>query len=939
MQAAFAALLALAVIAPAAQAEFGVSAFQAAVQDNAGNEVTQAGSHPYNGITDFTLNTTDPVTQMPDGQVKNIRVDLPPGLISNPEATPKCSDAQYPACPANTWIGNEDFSAAALPTQTYKVYNMVPKEGQVSLFSFDSPLGRTDIVGGVRDTSDYGLFFTISNVPQVSNLRRSKLTFFGIPADRNAGGGARVPFITLPTACAGIQTTKLTVESYAGETRTATSPTSQGASGCELVPFAPSIGVTPDTTQQDKPVGPAVNLHVPQPLNPDGIESAHVKDAVVTLPPGLTLNPAAATGLVGCTDAQFGIGTGKPVACPAASKVGTVSILSPVLSAPLTGSVYLGQPLADNPFRIFVVAEGFGISVRLPGRVTPDPTTGQLTTTFANTPQVPFTDFTLKFNGGPQAALANPLACGAATTTSALTPYSGTPAKNPSSAFTVDADGKGGACPATLPFSPEFHAGTSNPLAGAFTPFAVFLSREDGQQYLSGLSVQQPPGLLGILANVPLCPEDQAAAGSCGDESKIGFSTVASGAGSAPFAISGPVSLTGPYKGAPFGLSIAVRAIAGPFDLGLVVVRAAIRVDPKDAHLVIDADPLPTILQGIPLRLKGVAVTIDRSSFLFNPTNCSVLAIGGTVTSTEGTVQQVSAPFQASGCDALPFAPKLEAKTSSKTSKSQGAGLSVLLTQKPGESNIKSVSVQLPKQFAARSDTLAGVCPDATFNAGASKCPASSEVGTVGAVTPLLRAPLGGKVYLVGHSGQLPTLEAILSGSGITLNLTSTIGLGAGISSTFAAVPDAPITRFQLDLPRGPHSALGTTADLCTGKLTIPATIVSQSGKTLKTTYPLAVSDCGVKILSAKVKGRTATLKVRVPGAGRVTFTGKGLKKATRKATKAGTFTFKVKLAKSGAARLKALERKKKKLSVKLSASFKPTKGASSKATRKLIFK
>src|SRR3954447_18208588 len=382
-----AALLALAIGAPVAQAEFGVEAFNAAVQDNGGGEVTQAGSHPFNGITDFTLNATDPIAQMPDGQIKNIRVDLPPGLISNPEATPKCSDAQFPSCPPDTQLGTEDFYAAALPPQTYAVYNMVPKDGQVSLFAFSSPLGRTDIVGGVRDTSDYGLFFTISDVPQVANLRRSKLTFFGIPADRNGGGGARKPFITLPTACAGIQTTKLTVESYAGETKTAASPTSQGASGCNLVPFSPSIGVPPDTTQQDKPVGPSVNLHVPQPLNPDGLESAHVKDDVVTLPPRLTLNPAAATGLVGCTDAQFGIGPGKPVACPAASKWGTASSASPVLSAPLPGSVYLGQPLADNPFRIFVVAEGFGISVRLPGRVTPDPATGQPTTTVGDTSQ------------------------------------------------------------------------------------------------------------------------------------------------------------------------------------------------------------------------------------------------------------------------------------------------------------------------------------------------------------------------------------------------------------------------------------------------------------------------------------------------------------------------------------------------------------------------
>jgi hypothetical protein len=956
------ALVVLGCTASSASAAFGISDFQADVKDEGGQVVTQAGSTPYVGITDFTLENTLGVTEE---QVKDIRVDLPPGLISNPQATPQCTQADFTAgaCEAKTIIGTVDLQALLAPYTT-SVYNLVPEAGHVSDFGFTvsippipSPI-QTHIIGGVRDTSDYGLFFTISDTPAGINLNHSKLTFHGDPGDPDWGtGAAHAPFIRLPSYCAGPQTTKLTIVTHEGHAYTRTDTTDVGASGCDQVPFDPSISLTPDTTKHDSPVGAAVGVHVPWETDPAKLASSHVKDTVVLLPPGMSINPGAANGLGACSDEQFGQGTHNPIGCPASSKVGTASIDSPVLATPLTGSVYLGQPLADNPYRLFVVVDGHGLSVRLKGRVSPDPATGQLTTTFAETPQVPFEDFTLNLNGGPSATLANPLACGTATTTSSITPYAAASdpyvrlASTPSSSFTVDSDGAGGACGPT-PFNLGFSAGSQNMAAGAFSPFSLNITRDDGQQYLAGLSIRQPAGLLGVIQSVPLCEESLATAGACPEASRVGTSTVSSGAGPAPFSLSGPVYLAGPYGGGPFSLVIAIRALAGPFDLGTVVVRAGIKVDSTDSHLAIDTPSLPTILQGIPLRLRSVNVSIDRANFLFNPTSCDPLAVGATLKSTEGATQEVSSPFQATGCDALPYAPKLTATTQA-AKRGNPAGLTVNLSQTPGEANTKSVSVKLPSQLGARLSTINQACPEETFKADPTKCGAGSKVGTVTAATPLLADPLGGTVYLEAHKPPtLPTLEAVLQGSGITVNLSGKLNLTGGITSTFDTVPDVPITSFRLALPpSAANSALQASADLCAAALPLTATILGQNGKKVDVKSAVEVAGCTVQITKVSVKKRAATVKVRVPGPGTIAVSGNGLAKKRKTANAAGTYTLKTKLTKKGVKtlkkKLKAKKKSKRKLIVKLVASYAPKKGTivagqalkPSKASKRVTFK
>jgi hypothetical protein len=903
----------LLVAAAPAHATFGVQSFSAGVfEDAAGTQPeTQAGEHPYVGITEFSFNTV-PLLGTPDGSVRDVRVDLPPGLISNPRATEQCSQETFNSlldtCPASTQIGTEELSvgSALLPvTTTVPIYNLDPGPNGLSDYGFKTPLGPTHIIGGVRDTGDYGLFFTISNTPNGAQLLSSKLTFWGVQSQH--GGPSSVPFLSLPTACSGPQTTTLTVTSHANETATATSTTEvdghpQGATGCEDVPFHPEISVTPGTTQADAPTSAAVDLHVPQSNDAGTLATAHVKDVSVTLPDGMTINPAAANGLEACTDDQFGKGTHNPIACPAGSTIGSVKIETPVLpSQGLDGSVYLGKPLPDDPYRLFVEAHNFGLSIRLIGSVRPDSQTGRLTATFNDTPQVPFEHFKLNFNGGPNATLATPLACGGATTTGKLTPYSQpkVPATR-TSEFTVDADGAGGACPQTPPFNLGFAAGTANNRAGAFSPFTVTVTRADRQQFLSRLSVRQPPGMLGVLASVPLCGADAAATGTCPEASRIGTSSVKSGAGPQPFALSGPVYLTGPYNGAPFGLSIAIRAIAGPFDLGTVVVRAAIHVDPADSHLTIDADPLPQVLQGIPLRLREVSVAVDRPGFIFNPSTCDPLAIHGTLTAVDGTVQEADAPFQATGCGDLPFSPKLSATADGKTSEKNGAGLKVTLTQPAGQANVKSVSVQLPKRFTARGSTVTGACREDAFKADPATC-ANAQVGTVHAQTPLLSGPLDGPVYLVAHSSGLPTLEALMRGQGLNIGLSGTVTFGAnGITSAFNAVPDVPITSFVLNLPKGPHSALSASKGLCGGALTMPATIIGQNGARIAQVTPISVTGCGIKILRARVKKGVVTLTVQVSQLGKLTGRGKGLRSGSRKITKGGNVQLKLRLSKLG---------------------------------------
>jgi hypothetical protein len=941
---------------------------------------TQAAGHPPFGVSDFKLNRkviqTVPFTTFgPVQSVKSLRIDVAPGVSTNPEAVAKCSVTDFtstevepvkhiflaPNCAetgaGSTVIGENHITTvlqvapgvlADVPLSG-KVYNLVQPTGMSSYFGValavpGSPgaFVHTFIEGHVEWASDYHDLFEIHNVPE--GLLESRLIFFG-----NNGPLENGAFLSNPSNCAGpgpATTTGWSGESYEGATASSSYTVPIGTEGCDglppfaLAPFAPTFSLAPETTQSDQPDGATTELVLPHDPNPANLDSAQLKSARVLLPEGMTLNPSAAHGLEACTPAQIGIHTRAPVACPAGSKVADATLNVPGLPpGSLQGSLYLGGPasgpITGPPYTAYLDVESarYGLSVRLAGEVVPDESSGRLSVVFAENPEQPFSDLILRFTPGALAPLANPLVCGTATTTTALSPFTGQPDATPSSAFTVDGNGQGGACPSPLPFSLSQSTLLAPASAGSQSSFTLNLGRADGQQYLSHVSATLPPGLVGLIPSVPLCEEPQAAAGTCSAASQIGTATTTAGAGAAPTQFSGPVYLTGPVGSSPYGMTVAVPATTGPFNLGTVVVRTGIDVNPFSGRITVSGD-VPTIVKGIPLRLRTLSMAINRQGFLINPTNCGVLATETVLGSTMGASQSLSTPFQVSNCSALGFKPKFTASSNvASASKKNGFGLVVKIGYPTGpQANIRSAVAQLPKQLPSRLTTLQKACPEATFNASPWNCPSSSRVGGATVRTPVLPAKLTGPAFFVSHGGQaFPDLDLVLTGNGLEVILVGNTNITKGITtSTFASVPDVPVSSFELNLPVGSNSALTANGvNLCGQSLKMPTTITAQSGAIIKQSTKIVLSGCGVKIASHKTSGHTAVLTVNAPEAGRVSGSGSNLKTTYRRTTKAQKITLKVPLTSGG---VKTLGRNHK-LKIKVRVGFIPLKkGPSSKA-------
>jgi hypothetical protein len=600
--------------------------------------------------------------------------------------------------------------------------------------------------------------------------------------------------------------------------------------------------------------------------------------------------------------------------------------------------VFVGQPLDDAPesgkeYRIFIDAEApnYGVSVRLEGKVSANASTGRLTTAVLENPQVPFSDFILTLNTHPP--LANPLMCGLATTNSSFVPYSGNPAVEPFMSFPIDFDGKGGTCPAPLPFMPTQSTATVPAAAAASTSVAFNLVRKDGEQYLSKLTTTLPPGLVGKIPAVTLCGEPQAAKGDCTAASQIGTVAVSLGSGATPLMLSGVAYLTGPYGGGPYGLSVIVNAEKiGPYDYGKIVTRASIGVDPYTARVVISSQ-LPTIVGGAPLRLRTLNVTANHANFTINPTSCAPLTTNTTLTSTFGAVQAVTSPFQATGCSGLAFSPKFTASTNAKTSRATGAILVVKVGYPAGppQANVKSVVVSLPKQLPSRLSTLKNACPEAIFAANPSACPLLSNVGIATVSTPVLPDKLTGPAVFVSHGGAaFPDLDLVLKGDGVTVILVGNTNIAKGITtSTYASVPDVPVSSFEVRLPRGKDSVLSAVGSLCKKPLVMPTTITAQNGKVIKQNTKISVGDCPIVVLSHRVRGHKAIIVVKVPAAGRLSGGGKNLQTRYKHPGKARKVTIDVPLSHSGLAKLATRHGR---LSVRVRLGFVP-KAKKSKST------
>jgi hypothetical protein len=751
--------------------------------------------------------------------------------------------------------------------------------------------------------------------------------------------------------------------------------------------FAPSLDARPTagtgSSQVDAPSGFTVDLDFPQSNDPTDSASTFdpsvpsappLKDATVTLPEGVAISPSAADGLDGCSDVpgsgdQVHYETTDPVSCPDGSKVGSVTASSPLLAQrdpstdevigaePISGDVFIIKPHAgdldpagvqDGKFRLLIQVDSrkFGVNLKLPGIVTADRATGRLTARFEDNPQVPAKHLRLVFDPGPRAALVNPVACGAARTGGVFTPWSrggarsdgvvvsGTPDVTAGSSYEVSWDGNGAGCPSTLPFGPTVTAGTVDSQARASSPFTFDLTRGDRQDVISGVSVGLPGGLLASVKDVPLCSDADANSGACPVASRVGSATVAAGPGDSPFYLRDQsVSLTGPYKGAPYGLAIAVHAVAGPFDLGTVVVRQALDVDPDDVHATVVSDPLPTIRDGVPFRVRRVHVVVDRPGFMRSPSSCDAKSIATSVFSAGGQTASLTTPIRFTGCDKLPFAPKLALKlTGAKEAKVGGhPGIEALVTQQAGEAGIKAVTVTLPLSLAldpnnAESDSLCEY-----LDGLKDQCPAKSVIGTVTAISPLLKTPLNGKVYFVKgvrtdpKTGRqirtLPTLLIELRGEiNVNLRATNSVPDNQHLTSTFPMIPDAPISSFSMKLNGGKKGILVITDgndNICSVPQKPFLAAQAHNDKRLDTATTMSV-ECPLAIASRAFTTSSVKVKVSGLGPGRLTISGPGIKTTRRTITAATSATVIASLTATG----KRLRRTKR--DVRIKATFAP---------------
>jgi hypothetical protein len=859
-----AAALILALGAGSASAAFGITDFDGEVIQAGGEPATQAGSHPYEAGTEFDVTTFEepgfcfPICELPEGGgFKDIEVKLPAGFVGNPRAVGACPNADIitplfvfgvpPAC-RSAVVGTTVLrgNAALLPLEA-PVFNLEPGPNAPARFGFRALTSAVVLTASIRTGSDYGTTVKLPNTNQVLPVTGTELRFWGVPGDSSheavRGGpyGKPVrPFLSNPTSCTGPVLTGLRLNSWqepnvyheAGFLSHNAAMEPVGADSCDKLAFEPSLSLQSDPPSAASPTALSATLHVPQHNDdPGGLISSHLKKAVVKLPPGVAVNAAAANGLGGCSEAQFGLDNNNPVGCPSDSRIGLGEIVSPLLELPLTGSIYLAQPNA-NPFgsllAIYYVVEAQGVTIKIAGKIDTDPVTGQVTATFDNNPQLPFSDFKLDFFGGPGGVLVNPNDCGDKTYASSVTSWSGGTA-NTNDSFSINQNCSTGG------FNPGLSAGSTNPVGGAYAPFAFNVTRNDGEQNVSAIGVSLPKGESAKLAGVPLCPAANAANGSCPAASQVGSVNIAAGAGPNPVWVPQPgkaptaAYLSGPYKGQPYSLAFKVPVQAGPFDLGTVAVRASIQIDPITAQISVASDSLPQILQGIPISYRQIHIGIDRPGFTLNPTNCGEQAVASTIVSDKGAVATPASRFQVTDCGTLGFKPKLYTRIWGKTNRGAHPKLRAILAPRKGDANVGRIALTLPRSEFLDQAHIKTVCTRVQFAANA--CPADSVYGSAIASSPLLANPLQGPVYLRSSNHKLPDLVADLHGE-VDIQLAGRIdSKNKGIRTTFESPPDVPVTKFTLYMKGGKKGLLVNSRNICNATYRSNATLRGQNGR------------------------------------------------------------------------------------------------------------
>ena len=798
-------------------------------------------------------------------------------------------------------VGTEEFIHVP-------VYNLVPSPGEAAKFGFVALNVPVVLDVSVNPNPPFNLVAHLDDIPQGLLVYGSELTIWGVPAsdshDSLRGECVGEPvkptplpvslgdcpvstpelaFLTMPRSCQGPQATVFRADSWlqpgaftdpqqALTHNEALPPEEEGMNNCESLRFTPQADARPTTTAASSPSGLELGLEVSDPglIAPGGRAQSDIRRVEVTLPEGMTVNPGAADGMVACTKAQYDAASLSDRGCPDAAKLGTLEVESPLLEESLQGSIYLAQPDdpataepgAENPFDsligfyMLIENERNGIFVKQAGRVEPDPASGRLTSVVEDIPQLPFSRLSVRFREGPRAPLATPARCGSYTSKVMLTPWSGGEAVESNSTFQITGGPEGASCPAGIPFAPGFQAGSVNNAAGVYSPFFIHLIRGSQEEPITRFSSSLPPGVVPKLAGVARCSDQQIAAAaiapgrvealspSCPVASQIGRVLAGAGAGSALTYVPGKVYLSGPFAGSPMSVVAVVPAVAGPFDLGTVVTREGIDINPITYRGEVDgtfSEPIPQMLRGIPLGLRDLRIYVDRPDFMRNPTSCAPAKTTATVF---GSAQRalLSARYQAASCASLAFKPRLSLALKGKTKRSGHPELRSVLVPRMGDANIAKAVVTLPHSEFIDQNHISNPCTRVQFNAG--NCPAGSVLGTARAITPLLDEPLEGPIYFRSNGGErkLPDVVVDLRGQ-FHITLVGFVSSSRGrIRTTFAAAPDAPVTKFSLRLKGGREGLLVNSQDLCSKARFVQVRFTGQSGKTTSNRQPIATS-------------------------------------------------------------------------------------------------
>jgi hypothetical protein len=865
---------ALGLAGPAAAQSLQIAEFETTASSS------EAGGHP-------DLRTKFKLSGAGDPEIaKDITFELPRGMYGNPSVVTQCSSVDFALtqCPPAAQVGKIIVRANYEGDPEYllgtgPIYSVDPGGGEAARFAFTTPTLDIPIMIPVQVLSadGYRLRFTVSGITQLAPLSAADLSFWGFPAAEEhfierfgkgspgeppgcpgvestfckfnfaQAGMPVLPFTGNPSVCGQELPTTLRVETYQSPGAAIESSDSYDPiTNCARQTFKPVAQAKLTTEEADSPSGMDLIVKAPQ-VQSKAASPSQVRTVVLRLPDGLTINPDAADGQSACSDADAELGTEAPAHCPDNAKIGTITISSAALPDDLHGAVYFGEPKPGSQYRLLIIAEGFGIRTKFLGDLLPDPRTGRITAVFEDLPQLPFDEYGIHMFASDRGVLATPTRCGIHLTETDLFPWNNLlPDQKALFGVSIDSGPGNVLCPGEKrPFHPRLEAGTSNSQAGGFSNFFLKLDRDDGDQFLGDLNFTMPPGLTGSLRGLTYCPEAAIAAASqragrveqmspsCPLSSKLGTTNVAAGPGSHPFHAIGDIYLAGPLRGAPLSLVAITPALAGPYDYGVVVVQVAIAVDSLDAHVIATSDTVPSIIGGVPIRLRSIQVNLDKPNFMINPTDCAPKSVDSQGIGDQGALTNFSSYFQAINCGNLPFRPKFSVReTGGRRTAKRNANPSVRfqLRTRPGDANLKSISVTLPRAYAIDQAHLGNICSEKELVQ--TQCAGKQPIGRASTVTPLLDRPLSGLVYAVTGGGGLPRLAFLLNGQVNLVPRAETRSVGYGLQTTVPVVPDAPVGHFVLDIFGGKQGYLVHTDNVCAKAPVIKVAYTAHNGAT-----------------------------------------------------------------------------------------------------------